>query len=68
MLENLLKSVFGSKHEREVRRARPLVDEINRVFAEFEPLSDDELRARTAELRARLERGDDTLDDLRLAQ
>ena len=64
MLENLLKSVFGSKHEREVRRAGPLVDEINRVCAEFEALSDDDLRAKTADFRARLERGEDTLDDL----
>ena len=64
MLENLLKSVFGSKHEREVRRARPLVDEINRVFAEYESLSDDALRAKTADFKARLERGEDTLDDL----
>src|SRR5437762_2156932 len=60
MLENLLKSVFGSKHEREVRRARPLVDEINRLFAEFEGLSDDALRGKTGEFRARLERGEDT--------
>ncbi len=64
MLENILKSVFGSKHEREVRRARPLVDEINRLFAEFEGLSDDVLRAKTGEFRARLEAGEDTLDDL----
>jgi preprotein translocase subunit SecA len=64
MLENLLKSVFGSKHEREVRRAGPLVEEINRVFAEFEALSDDDLRAKTADFRARLERGEHTLDDL----
>jgi preprotein translocase subunit SecA len=64
MLENLLKSVFGSKHEREVRRAGPIVDEINRLFAEFESLSDDELRARTADFKARLASGKDTLDDL----
>jgi preprotein translocase subunit SecA len=63
-LENLLKSVFGSKHEREVRRAGPIVDEINRLFAEFESLSDDELRARTADFKARLASGKDTLDDL----
>jgi preprotein translocase subunit SecA len=56
--------VFGSKHEREVRRAGPIVDEINRLFAEFESLSDDELRARTADFRARLASGKDTLDDL----
>ncbi len=64
MLENLLKSVFGSKHEREVRRARPIVDEINRLATEWAGRSEDELRAKTAEFRGRLEGGQDTLDDL----
>jgi preprotein translocase subunit SecA len=64
MLENLLKAIFGSKHEREVRRVQPLVAEINRLFSEWESLSDDDLRARTADFRARLASGDDTLDDL----
>ncbi len=64
MLESLLKSVFGSKHEREVRRAKPLVDEINRHFAEWEGLPDEAFLAKTAEFRARLESGADTLDDL----
>ena len=64
MLENLLKSIFGSKHEHDVRRVRPIVDEINRVHAELETLSDDQLRAKTTEFRGRLESGADTLDDL----
>ena len=64
MLENLLKSIFGSKHERDVRRVRPIVDEINRVHAELDTLSDDQLRAKTSEFRGRLESGADTLDDL----
>ena len=64
MLENLLKSIFGSKHEREVRRARPIVEEINRLSAEWDGLSDADIQAKTAEFRGRLERGDDTLDDL----
>jgi preprotein translocase subunit SecA len=64
MLENLLKSVFGSKHEREVRRAQPIVDEINRLAGEWASLSDEELRAKTAEFKGRLASGEDTLDDL----
>jgi preprotein translocase subunit SecA len=64
MLENLLKSVFGSKHDREVRRAGPIVAEINRLAGEWDSLSDEELRGKTAEFRARLASGEDTLDDL----
>ena len=64
MLENLLKSVFGSRHERELRRTRPIVDEVNRLSGDWDALPDDALKAKTAEFRARLERGEDTLDDL----
>jgi preprotein translocase subunit SecA len=63
MFENLLKSVFGSKHERDVRRAAPLVDEINRFAEEFKALSDDQLRELTPQFRKRLADGE-TLDDL----
>ena len=64
MFESLLKTVFGSKHDREVKRARPIVDEINRFDAEWNGLSDEDLRAKTDEFRRRLAAGEDTLDDL----
>jgi preprotein translocase subunit SecA len=64
MLENLLKSVFGSRHERELRRTRPLVEQINHFFTEWDALPDDAFRAKTTEFRARLESGEDTLEDL----
>jgi len=54
MFESLLKSVFGSKHDREVKRVRPTVDEINRHFESFQALSDDDLRGKTAAFRGRL--------------
>ena len=68
MLENLLKAIFGSKHEREVRRVQPLVAEINQRFGEWESLSDDDLRAKTAEFRTRLAFGDDTLVPFRAGE
>ncbi|HTK31907.1 MAG TPA: preprotein translocase subunit SecA [Candidatus Saccharimonadaceae bacterium] len=63
MFNNLLKSVFGSKHDRDVKRVAPIVDEINRFFAEYAALSDDELQAKTGEFRQRLTAGE-TLEDL----
>ena len=41
MLESLLKSVFGDKHERDQRRVQPIVDEINRSYELLRDLSDD---------------------------
>src|SRR5262245_55358215 len=63
MFENLLKSVFGSKHDRDVRRAHPIVDEINRLAEEYRTFADDRLRDLTPEFRRRLGEGE-TLDDL----
>jgi preprotein translocase subunit SecA len=55
MFESILKSLFGSKHERDLRRIAPLVDEINRHFESYASLSDEELRGKTAEFRARIQ-------------
>jgi preprotein translocase subunit SecA len=64
MFETLLKSIFGSKHERELKRVQPIVAEINRLDAEWQGLSDEQIQAKTAEFRQRLQGGEDTLDDL----
>src|SRR4029453_16957996 len=63
MLETLMKTVFGSRHDRELKRVRPLVDEINRFSEQFQALSEDQLREKTGEFRARLAQGE-SLDDL----
>ena len=59
----ILKKILGTKNERDVRKMRPLVARINEIEAGYQKLSDDELRAKTAEFRKRLADGA-TLDDL----
>jgi preprotein translocase subunit SecA len=51
----LLGKVFGTKNEREVKRLQPRVAAINALEPEIQKLSDDELRAKTAEFRARIQ-------------
>ncbi|HSQ59687.1 MAG TPA: DEAD/DEAH box helicase, partial [Acidobacteriota bacterium] len=63
MVLNLITKFFGTKHERDVRQIWPLVGEINAEFETLSGLSDDELRAKTAEFRKRLADGE-TTDDL----
>jgi preprotein translocase subunit SecA len=63
MFDQLLKSIFGSKHDKDVREAQPLVEEINGFAAEYQAISDQDLAGKTAEFRARLAAGE-TLDDL----
>ena len=57
MLIKLLTKVFGSRNDRTLRRMRKAVTVINAMEPEMEKLSDDELKAKTVEFRARLEKG-----------
>mgnify|MGYP002356412178 CR=1 FL=1 len=65
MFDTLLAKVFGTKHEREVKKLIPLVAEVNSREASVEKLSDAELAGKTAEFRQRLAQGE-TLDDIML--
>src|ERR671921_305976 len=59
----ILAKLFGTSHEREVKRLQPKVEEINLLSPTVEPLDDTDLAAKTVEFRARLAEGK-TLDDL----
>ncbi len=63
MFGKIIKGIFGSSNERELKRMAPLVDEINRLEPDFQALSDDELRAKTPEFKERLSKGE-SLDEL----
>jgi preprotein translocase subunit SecA len=63
MLNAIFRSIFGTKHERDVKRMRPVVAAIAALEPGLQALSDEALRARTIELRRRLADGAE-LDDL----
>ena len=54
MINQILTAIFGSKHERDVKRMLPVVQQINSLEPEVSALSDEQLRGRTAEFRDRL--------------
>ncbi|GAB4541705.1 MAG: preprotein translocase subunit SecA [Ruegeria sp.] len=62
-LGTLAKKVFGTPNDRKIKATRPLVEKINALEPEFEKLSDDDLKAKTDELRKRAKDGE-SLDDL----
>src|SRR4051812_12456628 len=62
-ISGMIKKVFGTSHEREIKRLRPRVVRINAMEPAWEKLSDAELRAKTAEFKQKLDNGA-TLDDL----
>jgi len=63
MLTWLMKKVFGTSHERAIRRMKPRVAAINALEAEMKKLSDAELRGKTAEFKTKLDNGA-TLNDI----
>ncbi|MFP5439887.1 MAG: preprotein translocase subunit SecA [Gammaproteobacteria bacterium] len=63
MLANLFRSIFGTKNAREMKRIGRHVEAINACEPAMQALSDEQLRAKTAEFRARLA-GGATLDSL----
>src|SRR6266576_3623521 len=63
MIQKILAKTFGTQNDRELKKLRPLVAQINALEPSIQPLSDDGLRAKTAEFRQRLANGE-TLDDL----
>lgn len=63
MIGKLIKAVFGSKNERELKRMNKTVLRINAFEPAMERLSDEQLKAKTVELRERYTKGE-TLDQL----
>jgi preprotein translocase subunit SecA len=63
MIDAVLSKIFGTKHEREVKRIQPKIDAINNLEPAMAKLSDAELAAKTVEFRERIANGA-TLDDL----
>ncbi|OWP48238.1 preprotein translocase subunit SecA [Pseudomonas nitroreducens] len=63
MFAPLLKKLFGSKNEREVKRMAKQVQAINALEPQMVPLSDEQLKAKTEEFKARVAKGE-SLDQI----
>ena len=59
----ILKKIFGTSSQKEIRAIEPLVNKIESLSDEYKALSDKALQAKTGEFRERLRAGE-TLDDL----
>jgi preprotein translocase subunit SecA len=63
MVVKLLEKVFGTKHEREMKRLQPIIDQINGFEPQLKSLTDEQLQAKTPEFKQRVANGA-TLDDI----
>ena len=53
MIKLIIKKIFGSKNDREIKKLRPMVARINEIEASLQSVPDDVLRQKTAEWKAR---------------
>ena len=60
---NFLSKLFPSKHEKDVKEILPYIGQINEFYEEFTKLSDDELRAKTAEFKELIKNNTQELED-----
>ncbi|MEK7197265.1 MAG: preprotein translocase subunit SecA, partial [Nitrospirota bacterium] len=63
MVSGILKKLFGTKNEREIKRLWPLVERINSLEPQIVALTDSQLKDKTTEFKKRLELGE-TLADI----
>ncbi len=63
MIQTVINKIFGTKSERDLKKIQHYVDSANALSAAMEKLTDDELKAKTQEFKARLAKGK-TLDDI----
>jgi preprotein translocase subunit SecA len=63
MIGQLLAKVIGTQNERELKRLNPRVADINALEPQIQPLTDEQLRAKTAEFKQRVADGE-SIDDL----
>jgi preprotein translocase subunit SecA len=63
MFVYVMQKIFGTHNERELKKIHPLVERINGLESEIQPLTDAELAGKTVEFRERLQQGEN-LDGL----
>ncbi len=63
MFGQILAKVIGTQNDRELKRLRPLVEQVNVLEDRTKALSDEEIRAKTADFKQRVANGE-TLDEL----
>ncbi|WP_410207865.1 preprotein translocase subunit SecA [Fusobacterium sp.] len=63
MIRDIFKKFFGTKNDREIKRIKKIVDAINALEPDYEKLTDEQLKEKTAIFKERLSKGE-TLDDI----
>ena len=63
MLDSMMRKLFGTKQDRDMRALKPLLDQVNSLEAKYKAMSDSELQAQTPAFRQKLQNGS-TVNDI----
>ncbi len=55
MFNKVLKKVFGDKHERDIKRIEPILNQIKEIYPDLETKSDDDIRQRVQEIKTEIQ-------------
>ena len=58
MISSILKKFSGRHYKKFIKKCQPVIEQINAYEVEYQSLSDDQLRAKTAEFMQRIEGGE----------
>lgn len=61
-LVDIIKKVFGSKSERDMKQVKPILEKVLAAYKDIDKLSNDELRARTEELKKKIREREDPFE------
>ncbi|MBV1869829.1 MAG: hypothetical protein KUG76_02895, partial [Gammaproteobacteria bacterium] len=64
MIGNILSKVFGSKNDRQIKKMRKTVQQINSFEEAYKALSDEALQAKTLEFKEQINADEKSLDEL----
>jgi preprotein translocase subunit SecA len=62
-MANILTKIFGTKHDRTMKRLQPMVEQVNSLEKKTQKLSKEDMQSRMAELRQQVDKGA-SLDDM----
>jgi preprotein translocase subunit SecA len=63
MLNTVMRKIFGTKQDRDMRALRPVLEQINSLAPKYQAMSDEELQQMTPNFKAKLEQGS-TINDI----
>lgn len=64
MLDSMMRKIFGTKQDRDIKALRPILDEVNSLEAKYKAMSDSELQSQTPIFKSRLNEGKATVNDI----